>query len=206
SNPIEAQAKANYAKSPIPELPAANFSAKGGLFFATPQDRRNQVADKKAWAPRIGLAYRIMPRTVIRTGFGVFYSQWWQPFVKQTGYSSNTAMVATLDGGLTPADTLKNPFPGGLIQPTGATLGLQTLLGQALSGIYDYNRSTQTNYRWSFGFQQELSREFTFELNYVGQRGTRLPLSTGGVGSDNDRLVNSLDQKYFGLGSRLNTR
>src|SRR5207245_10960155 len=48
SNPIEAQAKANYTASSIPELAAANFNVKGGLFFATPKDRRHHVADKKA--------------------------------------------------------------------------------------------------------------------------------------------------------------
>ena len=70
-------------------------------------------------------------RTVIRTGFGVFNSVWWQPFVRATGFASNTPMVTTLDGGLTPADTLANPFPNGLIQPTGSSLGLRTLLGSS---------------------------------------------------------------------------
>ena len=102
------------------------------------------MADKTNWQPRIGLAYRIFPRTVLRTGFGIFYSGWWQPFVNTTGFSAQTDMVTTLDGGLTPADTLSNPFPNGFVQPTGASLGLATLLGQTLSP-YDYDRRNIRN-------------------------------------------------------------
>jgi hypothetical protein len=204
SNPIEEAAKAAYAQNPIPELSHANFKVRGGLFFATPERRGNVQVDKTSWAPRLGAAYRVLPRTVIRTGFGVFNSVWWQPFVRATGFASNTPMVTTLDGGLTPADTLANPFPNGLIQPTGSSLGLRTLLGSSLAGTYDYWRKNQRNFRWNFGLQQEIGGSMALELNYVGQRGTRLPLSTGT--SDSDRNINALDQSYYSLGSRLNAR
>lgn len=211
SNPIEDQAKAAYARNPIPELPAANFSVKGGLFFATKDNRRNVVADKTNWQPRIGIAYRLFPRTVLRTGFGIFYSGWWQPFVNATGFSAQTDMVATLDGGLTPNDTLGNPFPNGFVQPTGATLGLRTLLGQTL-GPYDYDRKNIRNDRWSFGFQHELLRNLQIELNYVGQRAPNLIASTGA--GDAGKVINAgwngtggaFDQRYYGLGARLNQR
>ena len=204
SNPIESAAKAAYAQNPVPELSPNDFKVKGGLFFATPENRGNVVVDKGSIAPRLGVAYRIFPRTVIRSGFGIFYSAWWQPFVRATGFASNTPMVTTLDGGLTPADTLANPFPNGLIEPTGSSLGLKTLLGSSLAGTYDYWRKNQRNFRWNFGFQQEIAHNLAFELNYVGQRGTRLPLSS--TTSDSDRSINSLDQKYYALGSRLNAR
>lgn len=211
SNPIEDAAKAAYARNPIPELPAANFSVKGGLFFATKDNRRNVVADKTNWQPRIGIAYRLFPRTVLRTGFGIFYSGWWQPFVNATGFSAQTDMVATLDGGLTPNDTLGNPFPNGFVQPTGATLGLRTLLGQTL-GPYDYDRKNIRNDRWSFGFQHELLRNLQIELNYVGQRAPNLIASTGA--GDAGKVINAgwngtggaFDQRYYGLGARLNQR
>ena len=148
---------------------------------------------------------------MIRTGYGIFYSVWWQPFVNATGFSAQTDMVSTLDGGLTPADTLANPFPNGLVQPTGAGLGLKTLLGQTLSP-YDYSRKNIRNDRWSFGFQQELRRNLQFEVNYVGQRAPNLIASTSA--SDSGKVINAgwngtggtLDQKYYGLGARLNVR
>ncbi len=212
SNPIEAAAKAAYASAPIPELPAANFNVRGGLFFATKDNRRNVVADKTNWQPRIGLAYRLFPRTVLRTGFGIFFSGWWQPFVNATGFSAQTDMVSTLDGGLTPNDTLANPFPGGLVQPTGASLGLRTLLGQTLAP-YDYDRKNIRNDRWSFGFQHEVSRDFQVEINYVGQRAPNLIVSSGAADSANKAINGqpngtgiAFDQRYYSLGARLNAR
>lgn len=210
-NPIEAAAKTAYAANPIPELSPANFSVKGGLFFATKDNRRNVIADKTNWQPRIGLAYRVLPKTVIRTGYGIFYSVWWQPFVNATGFSAQTDMVTTLDGGLTPADTMSNPFPNGFVQPTGASLGLKTLLGQTLSP-YDYSRKNIRNDRWSFGFQHEIRRNLQFEVNYVGQRAPNLIASTGA--GDSGKVINAgwngsggtFDQKYYGLGTRLNAR
>ena len=211
SNPIEAAAKTAYASNPIPEISPANFSVRGGLFFATKDNRRNVVADKTNWQPRIGLAYRVTPRTVIRTGFGIFYSSWWQPFVNATGFSAQTDMVTTLDGGLTPADTLANPFPNGFVQPTGARLGLRTLLGQTLSP-YDYDRKNIRNERWSFGLQHELRRNLQVEVNYVGQRAPNLIISTGA--GDAGKVINAgwngtggtFDQRYYSLGTRLNAR
>ena len=188
ASPIEAAAKAAYAANPIPELSPANFNVKSGLIFATPDNRRNVRAEKTDWQPRIGVAYRILPRTVLRTGFGIFYSEWWQPFVNTTGFAAQTDMVTTLDGGLTPADTLSNPFPNGLVQPTGSSQGLSTLLGTTLS-LYDYNRSNIRNYRWSFGFQHELFNNLQIEVNYVGQRAENLLLSSSP--SDSGRVINA---------------
>ena len=43
-----------------------------------------------------------------------------------TGFASQTAYVASNDGGLTPAGSLANPFPQGIVQPSGSALGLLT--------------------------------------------------------------------------------
>ena len=212
SNPIEAASKAAYAASPIPELSPANFNVKAGMVYATADNRRNVIADRTNFQPRIGLAYRILPHTVLRTGFGIFYSEWWQPFVNSTGYTIQTDMVTTLDGGLTPADTLSNPFPNGLTPPTGSSQGLKTLLGNSLS-VYDYHRKNIRNDRWSFGFQHELVSGLQLELNYVGQRGSQLILSSGS-GDSNQTISGGVgngtggtfDQKYYSLGARLNAR
>jgi hypothetical protein len=199
-NPIEAQARANYARNPIPELAPENFRVRGGLLFASKDNRRNALADKNNWAPRIGAAYRLLPRTVLRGGLGVYYSFWWQPFVRQDGFASETGMVTSLDGGRTPADLLRNPFPQGLVQPIGASLGLRTLLGQAVTS-YDQFRKAIRNTRWSFGIQQEIGRDMAVEINYVGQRGSDLPVSTS-TGEDT-RELNFLPERFLALGARL---
>jgi len=211
ASPIEAAAKAAYALNPIPELPVSAFNVKGGLMYATSSDRRNVVTDTGNIQPRIGLAYRVLPRTVLRTGYGIFYSVWWQPFVNSTGYTNQTDMITTLDGGLTPADILSNPFPNGKIPPIGSSQGLLTNIGQSLS-LYDYYRKNIRNDRWSFGFQHELTSGLQVEVNYVGQKARKLLLATGS--GDSGRQINAgwngtggvFDQKYIALGARLNAK
>lgn len=199
-NPIEAEAKAAYARNPIPELAPADFRVLGGLLFVTKENRRNAIADKDNWAPRIGVAYRLLPRTVLRAGFGIFHSFWWQPFVRQDGFSSETAMVTSLDGGRTPADLFRNPFPQGLVQPVGASLGMRTLLGQSVQSYDQYRKAIRTQ-RWNFGFQQELNASTMAEITYVGQLGRDLPLSTGT--GDDVRNINFYPERFLALGTRL---
>jgi hypothetical protein len=211
ANPIEQAARAAYAANPIPELSPANFNVRSGLIFATEDNRRNVVSDKKNWQPRIGVAYRLGPSTVLRAGAGIFYSVWWQPFVNLTGFTSQTDMISTLDGGLTPADTIGNPFPSGFTPPTGSSAGLRTFLGNALS-LYAYDRKNIRNNRWSFGFQHAITSDLQVEINYVGQSASNLLVSSGA--GDSGRMINNasngtggaFDQRYFSLGSRLNAR
>ena len=71
------------------------------------------------FVPRIGVAYRWNEKTVLRMGFGMFRSFWWQvsSTTEGTGAETTTTMVNSRDG-VTPADLLSNPFPQGLVQPT----------------------------------------------------------------------------------------
>ncbi|MSV29389.1 MAG: hypothetical protein EXQ52_11715, partial [Bryobacterales bacterium] len=85
------------------------------------------------------------------------------------------------------------------------------LPGQTLSP-YDYDRKNIRNDRWSFGFQPEVLRNLQVEVNYVGQRAPNLIASTSA--SDAGKVVNAgwngtggtFDQRYYGLGTRLNAR
>jgi len=131
TNPIEAAARAAYAKSPIPELPVDQFRVVGGLRFATPDDRRAAKADRNDFGPRIGMTFRLTEKTVLRAGYGIFFDYWSVGDFGQDGFSSSTPMVSTLDG-VTPLNLLNNPFPEGLIQPPGSAQGLTTLLGTAM--------------------------------------------------------------------------
>ena len=56
ANPISAQALANYAASPVAELPVSSFRTTGGLLFAGvgSQPRGLWKSDKNNFAPRLG--------------------------------------------------------------------------------------------------------------------------------------------------------
>ena len=176
-SPIAAQARANYAKSPIPELPLTDFRPMGGLTFAgvnrLPRGLWN--ADKNNFAPRIGLAYQLNSKTVLRAGYGVFFDVLGvdRQDVNQGGFNQATSIIASINNGQTYQATLANPFPFGLQLPPGASGGLSTFLGR---GASFFNEDPLNPYmqRWSFSIQRELPGRILLETSYVGNRGTKL--------------------------------
>ena len=117
ANPIAAQAAANYAASPMPGLPASDFQVLGGLNFVGGANGRDLWNGQSVeFLPRVGLAYQATHKTVVRAGFGLFYDTvgtYRSPAI-QTGFSSSTTMVPSIDNGVTYIATLADPFPGGL--------------------------------------------------------------------------------------------
>lgn len=179
-NPVNEAAKANYAKSPIPELGVAQFAAIGGLTFANVGNnpRTFWTPEKTNFQPRIGFAYQYKPKTIIRGGYGIYTASIGVNYTNtnQTGFSQSTQMLPSLDNGLTFFATNANPFPNGLIPPAGATGGLKTNLGQQVQFFND-RRSHPYSQRWSFGIQQEFPQKFLVEAAYVGNRNTRLGIN-----------------------------
>ncbi len=177
ANPIAARAIANYARSPIPELPAANFRVNGGLAFAGSGGNPRELWDGQAlgWMPRIGLAYQATPRMVVRTGYGVFYNSIgsFRTSSNLAGFSQSTPIEPTNDNGLTFRATLANPLPNGLLAPLGPAGGLETNLGQNIT-YFAASRKQAYSQRWSFGIQQEMRGGFMVETSYVGNRGSRI--------------------------------
>jgi hypothetical protein len=177
ANPIQAQAQANYARNPIPELPVAAFQVLGGLGFANVggQPRTYWDGPSVTWMPRLGLAYQFNPKTVVRAGYGIFVGSIGVNKTNSnlTGFSQTTPMQPSLDNGLTFITTLQNPLPNGLLPPPGASQGLRTNLNQGLS-FYPEKRNMPYAQRWSLGVQRELPGGFLIENAYVGNRGVRL--------------------------------
>jgi hypothetical protein len=191
-NALNAQVAAKYAQSPTDELPASQFSVKGGLLFAGVGGQPHTLYEtpRTNFAPRIGFAYQLTPGTVIRGGYGIFYGfigQQTRLSVNQTGFSQSTAFVPTVDGGLTFSATLSNPFPNGLLQPSRSSLGLNTAMGQAASFFND-NPSTPFNQIWSVTVQRSLPQRAFFELGYIGNRGSDIRTS---------RALQYFDAKYL---------
>ena len=177
--PIEAQARANYARNPTMEVPVAQFNLRGGLRFAgvDGQPRALYETPKTNFMPRFGFAYKLTDKTVMRGGYGIFFGFLGQRRgdVIQTGFSSNTFFVPTLNNETFIA-TLSNPFPNGIQEPVGAALGPQTFLGQSVTF---FNPDPQTPYmqRWQLGFQHELPGGMVAEASYVGNRGTHIEVT-----------------------------
>lgn len=180
TNPIEAQARAAYANAQVPELPLDQFRVRGGLLFAGVGGVPTGLwqTDRNNFAPRIGFAWTLTPKTVFRGGYGIFFQQIGAAFndVQQQGYSQRTSLVPSLDNGLSFIASTGNPFPGGFIQPAGASAGLRTFLGRSPS-FFLPERATPYMQRWSFNIQRELPMRMLLDVGYVGNRGTKLPMS-----------------------------
>ena len=152
-------------------------------------------------APRLGVAYRLSDKTVIRTGGGVFFIpatvQFTQgPYSNPVDYYNNVE-ITSLNGGVTPQNTFSNPFPTGLIAPAGRNSNFQSaLLGGSLGGHGDlqYENAGYTM-QWNFTVQHQFPKDIALEVGYAGLRGKHLPLGY---------QFDQLNPQYFSQGSALN--
>lgn len=176
ASPIEAAAVAAYARNPIAQVPVGQFKLKGGPTFAgvNGQPRTLWKTDQNLIMPRLGFAYTLTPKTVVRGGYGIFFDALGvtNVHVNQTGFTLSTDLVASDNNGLT-FGSLANPFPGGFLQPLGAAAGLATNIGNSLT-YFDENSTSSYMQRWQFAVQRELFASTLLEATYVGNRGTRM--------------------------------
>ncbi len=146
------------------------FQVKGGIGFAGVNglSRSPYNNDFRTIQPRIGGAYQLNLKTVMRAGYGRFYvSPASRGFTN--GFSIQTPYVSSTDAGRTPANNISNPFPQGVLQPPGTSLGLETFLGQSPSFS---NAAFRTPYvhQVSFGLQRQLPFNMLVDASYVGSR------------------------------------
>jgi len=180
ASPISDQAKAAYTKSPDAILPVSAFRTMGGYTFpgVGGQPRALWDGDRNNFGPRFGFAYNVLPKTVLRGGFGIFYDAVGvdRSDVTQSGFSQANSLVSSTDNGITWHGTLQNLFPEGLLSPAGASAGLATYLGRSIT-YYPQKMLNPYMQRWSFSIERELPSRIIMEVAYVGNRGTKLPVS-----------------------------
>ncbi len=188
--------------------PAGLPGLKGGLVFAGAggYGRRLAPTDLKGWDPRFGFAYQLAKHSVMRGGFGVFHapsSLAASGAEGRDGFQSVTLFVSAANG-VTPANYVSNPFPGGLLPITGNSRGLLTSVGtNIMDGLLGVNRVPYTE-NWNFNLQQQLPGAVLLQAGYVGNRGVQL--SYQGVNLDQlrpEQLSPQLQQQvanpFFGL-------
>jgi hypothetical protein len=175
--PFASQAEANYALNPTPEVSPSQFLVQGGLTFAGVggQPRTMYNPDTTEFMPRAGFAYSPNSKTVIRGGVGIFYGSLGirlQDAI-QTGFNQLTNIVNSNNGGITFAGTLANPFPTGILQPTGSSLGALTYVGNAIS-YFNPNPLAPLLVKYELGIERELPGKLLFGAGFLGSRGSDL--------------------------------
>jgi len=179
------------AASPLSQ---PGYPIVGGVEYAgvngNPTQTGNALSVKPG--PRIGLAYQIDSKTVVRAGYGIYWVPTFFSYQNAIGYSQTTSINASTNGNYTPAISLSNPYPNGLLQPTGNTLGLASGIGQAIT-IFSPSAT-------SAGYSQHYSLEIQRQLP------AGIVLSVGTLDSHSDHLLQSginidqLNPSYYSLG------
>jgi hypothetical protein len=198
ASPIAAQALANYNSSVPLGVPLLAFSAlRGGLTFASDADAANQRADKNNIQPRIGAAYSINDKTVIRGGYGIFTAPFQIQAIFQPGFSTPTTYTPTTNNGLTFIANLQNLFPNGIRDSVGTAQGLMTFAGRDVTAanatgptsfVLNNDRRNAQYERFVLGFQRELPFKIGFEATYILSRGYDLAVS---------RELNAINPAYL---------
>jgi hypothetical protein len=128
---------------------------------------------------------------VLRGGYGRYFLN---PTGQgqQQGFSLQTTVIASNNGNRTPSATLSNPFPNGVQQPPGSSLGAKTFLGR---GISYSNPDFEVPYvdQFSVGMQRELPWGITGEVSYAGSRSYKQQSEFRGINEAPRSLLDQCD-------------
>jgi len=180
--PSQAAVQAKYATLNDPALKALvpQLNVTGGLLFAG-KDTGSRLYNtpKDSFLPRIGVAYQLDNKTVIRGGFGLFagFLGERRGDVIQPGYTQTTTAGLTTNANGAPLPyTLSTPFANTtILEPVGNTLGKQTALGQAIS-FFNQNPKVSKQARWQIGVQRELPGGWVAEAEFVQNYGYNIEI------------------------------
>jgi hypothetical protein len=124
-----------------------------------------------AYGPRIGLAYQITPKLVLRTGAGVTYAK--TDDNNQVSFSTGSQNRYNSPSYGDPAFLMKNGMRYKIVWPNFYTgqLPLPGTLSAPLLAFDRHSGRPARQIQWSFGLQREIGRDIVVEAAYVGNRG-----------------------------------
>ncbi len=138
--------------------------------------------------PRIGFAFKLNNKTVVRGGYGIYYGFLGQRRgdVVLTGFSRTTTLNATSNN-IDFVNTLSNIFTDPVLEPRAAAEIPASLMGTGFT-FFNEDPKTSQQQRWQLNLQRELAGGWVVEAGYVGNRGTRIEIT---------RNINALPNSYL---------
>jgi outer membrane receptor protein involved in Fe transport len=144
--------------------------------------------------PRIGLAYRLNDRTVIRAGYGRVFDNWAynaQSVLNTTGTWPSVTIFSEVNQNISKVD---RPIEDSLGFGAGNTFLPAPTPFDQVTWWRDPNTKNPYSDQWNFGVQRQIDQATSLTVSYVGSHGSRLPVGgiwnlapTPGPGKPQDR-------------------
>ncbi|MEW5979364.1 MAG: TonB-dependent receptor [Acidobacteriota bacterium] len=175
----------------------------GALIFLGDGPGRTGTRDmfgtyRKSFSPRVGIAYQLNNKTVVRMGYGIFryypnygrlnQASWWA-----NGFGAFPSF-SSLDQGIRPAFSLDSGFPATNI--TLPNVDPTQLNNSPVAFINGSANKPSTTQSWTVGIQRELPFNVLLDASYVGSNST-------GLWSALENL-NQVHPSWLKLGTELN--
>jgi Carboxypeptidase regulatory-like domain len=175
--------------APLP-IQVPDFSGTGNIVYGgvggEPRGAFNP--DPNNIMPRLGVAFLLNDRTVMRGGVGIFYAQVWDE-PGATGFSQQTSfnfLSGTRVQGIPDVD-IRDPFPDGLVP---ASRERTNTIGQSFN-VFNPDRRIPYVWQYSFEIQRQLPWDMLFSTGAVGSSSRALPLGVA---------INELSVEQLSLG------
>ena len=159
----------------------ANFDPNaGGLVFAGSGGLKSRALvnpNYKNFGPRIGFAYSPNPNTVVRGGYGIYYTVF-ERYGSEDQLSLNPPFLinktqSAASTSTTPVMIAQQGFPANYLDPS--TVNLNNLTAFHIRAM-NPNDPTPYAQQWSFGIQRAIGNSWTAEVDYVGTKSTHLDI------------------------------
>jgi hypothetical protein len=147
------------------------------------------------YAPRVGVAYRVTDRTVIRAGAGIFNSNYINQGLGLPAFGySTTASFTSPDGNITPAFNWDGGFPQNFRRPP--VKEITAANGQGVTAVLPSEYRLPYKLQWNFLIEHQFANDLSMSLAYVASVGRHLY---------SGQQLNQLPRQYWNLPASLLT-
>ena len=163
-----------------------------------------EVPEKANLAPRVGFAYSINEKTVVRAGYGIYFGQafypGWGGGMSQDGFNKTLNLSESPRGGFrVPALYLTSGISATQTGSTSSSIdsGFDNGTSPSIYRPLDGNKRPYSS-QWNLTVERQLPHNFFTQVSYVGTKGTHLPSALSPL-----NVLNPGNSAIFGLGSDL---